>query len=348
MPRTANMAPNESRHPDPDAQGADVTVRTYEVSVGRGAYHRRIDAYLAARFPDYSRTFIKRLMARGAVAVDGRPVKPSYTPHAGDRIVISVPTLRAERIEPEDISLDILYEDDWILVVNKPPDMVVHPAKGHVGGTLVNAAAFHCSRLSGQGGPMRPGVVHRLDRDTSGVIILVKDESVHQEIARQFRARETRKEYVAICEGRFELDSDVIDVPIGPHAHVKEKMAVRPDVGKPARTVYEVVERLGEFTVVRCFPESGRTHQIRVHLRHLGHPIVCDSLYGRRDAIFLSELRGLEQQPAEEPLLERQALHARRLAIWHPVLKRRMRFEAAVPEDMMALVRALRAEEGRG
>lgn len=304
--------------------------------------HRRIDSYLASRFPDYSRTFIKKLMEQGAVTVGGVPVKPSYAPRPGDHVIARVPVLSGASVEPEDIALDILYEDDWIVVVNKPPDMVVHPAKGHQSGTLVNALAYHCEKLSSYSGELRSGIVHRLDRDTSGVILLVKDESVHQSIAQQFESRRVRKEYVAVCEGRVELDSNVIEAPIGPHARLAERMAVRFDVGREAKTVYEVVERLGEFTVVRCFPHTGRTHQIRVHLQHIGHPIVCDASYGRRDAIYPSDLTGEESQPFEEPILDRQALHARRLIIHHPVLGRELCFEAPMPADMMALIRALR------
>lgn len=324
-----------------------ITVKTFEFVVGRPPTRGRLDVYLASRFPDYSRTFIKRLIGEGAITVDGRTVKPAHPLQPGSRVTVRVPMMRGEGVEPENIALDIIYEDDWVLVVNKPADMVVHPAKGHYAGTLVNAAAYYCQRLSGRGGPLRPGVVHRLDRDTSGVILLVKDESVHEKIAQQFHARKTRKEYVAVCEGRIELDGDVVDAPIGRHMRAKEKMAVRHDQGKAARTVYEVVERLAGFCVVRCFPESGRTHQIRVHMQHIGHPIVCDSLYGVRDAIYPSDLSGAEHQPSEDPILERQALHARRLTIWHPALKREMSFEAKVPDDIMALVHALRSVAGQ-
>jgi 23S rRNA pseudouridine1911/1915/1917 synthase len=248
----------------------------------------------------------------------------------------------SETVSAEDIPLDIIYEDRWLLAVSKPPDLVVHPSKGHQRGTLINALLYHCQKLSSEGGPLRPGIVHRLDRDTSGVMVVVKDESVHQQIARQFHDRKVLKEYVAVCEGKIELDSDLIEAPLGPHLRDREKMAVRHDVGREASTTYEVVERLAGFSVVRCFPHSGRTHQIRVHLRHIGHPIVADALYGHRDAIYLSELTGEEPHPSEEPLLERQALHARRLTIYHPALRREMTFEVEVPEDMMRLVRALR------
>jgi 23S rRNA pseudouridine1911/1915/1917 synthase len=262
--------------------------------------------------------------------------------------VARIPLLLSERVEPEDIPLDIIYEDDWLIVVNKPSDMVVHPAKGHRTGTLVNAVAWHCRQLSLRGGELRAGIVHRLDRDTTGVILLIKDERVHERIARQFEHRQVKKQYIAICEGVPELDGDVIDAPIGPHPRQVERMAVRHDVGKAARTRYEVVERLAGFAVVRCFPETGRTHQIRVHLLHVGHPIVCDSAYGRRECIYPSDLTGGKSDPSQQPLLTRQALHARRLSLHHPALDRDICFEAPVPDDMMALIEALRAGKQGG
>jgi len=328
---------------EPSEDGLEINC--YEFTIKNTLPQKRLDSYLAARFPHFSRTFVKKLIAESAITVNGRTVKPSHSPARGDRVLCRIPTVPSETVSPEDIPLDIIYEDQWLLVVNKPPDLVVHPSKGHQRGTLINALLYHCQKLSSEGGPLRPGIVHRLDRDTSGVMVVVKDESVHQELARQFHDREVTKEYLAICEGRIELDSDLIDAPLGPHLRDKEKVAVRHDVGKKASTTYEVVERLGDFTIVRCFPHTGRTHQIRVHLQHIGHPIVADPLYGHRDAIYLSELTGTESRPSEEPLLERQALHARRLTIYHPALRKKMTFEVEVPADMMRLIRALRNRE---
>ena len=326
----------------------NIEIKSYEFAVRGPSAQARLDAYLVERLPDHSRTFIKKLIESGAVTVNGRPAKPSHSPRPGDAIVVRVPVFLTEPIEPEDIELNIIYEDDWIVVINKPADMVVHPSKGHQHGTLVNAVAYHCQQLSRYAGELRPGVVHRLDRDTSGVILMVKNDAVHEQMSEQFEQRRVKKEYLAICEGLLELDGDVIDAPIGEHVRKEEKRAVRHDIGREAQTAYEVVERLAGFSVVRCFPHSGRTHQIRVHLAHIGYPIVCDALYGRRDAIYLSDLTGAGRQPMEEPLLERQALHARRLAVWHPVLKQEMTFEAEVPEDLMRLVNALRDLQGRG
>ncbi|MFO7957927.1 MAG: RluA family pseudouridine synthase [Candidatus Brocadiia bacterium] len=321
-------------------------VNRYEFEVAGRNEGRRLDAYLAARFPEYSRTFIKALINEGAITVNGEPVKPAYSPSRGDRVVALVPTRKHEEVPPEDIPLDIIYEDRWIVVVNKPPDLVVHPSRGHQTGTLVNALVHHFEQLSEASGALRPGIVHRLDRDTSGVILIIKDESVHEEIARQFEERTTDKEYVAVCEGRFELDADEIDAPIGKHERRRERMAAEGNRAKSARTIYRVAERFGRFSIVRCFPHSGRTHQIRVHLKYVGHPIVADSLYGYRKAIYLSDITGGEHPPNEEPLLARQALHARRLTIHHPALEEDMTFEAPIAPDIMRLIEALREHGG--
>jgi len=327
---------------EPTEQG--IEVRRFEFTIS-GRDVRRLDAYLAGRFSEYSRTFIQALIKDKRVTVNGRPVKPSYAPNERDHVVVLVPVRHYEAVPPEDIPLDVVYEDQWLVVVNKPPDLVVHPAKGHQTGTLVNALVYRFQSLSGASGPLRPGIVHRLDRDTSGLILVIKDESVHEQVARQFEDRDVDKEYVAIAEGRIELDSDLVDAPIGPDPRDRQKMAIRQSGGKPARTVYEAVERFRRFTVVRCFPQTGRTHQIRLHLHYIGHPVVADVLYGRRDAIYLSDVLRRDRAPDEEPLLGRQALHARRLTIQHPVWGKEMTFEAPVPPDMMRLIEALREHD---
>lgn len=319
-----------------------IEIKRYEFDVHDRHAGKRLDAYMAARFPEYSRTFISALIRDGAVLVDGQAVKPSWCPKGGEHILARVPTRSHEELPAQDIPLDILYEDDSIVVVNKPPDLVVHPSKGHTTGTLVNALVYHFNELSDNFGSLRPGVVHRLDRDTSGAILVIKDNAVHEEIARQFEFREVEKEYVCIVEGRVQLDGDMIDAPIGHDPRDRQKMMVRRDDGKAARTVYKVVDRVGRFSVVRCFPRSGRTHQIRVHMQYIGHPIVCDALYGLRETIYLSDLTGDEHHPGQEPLLARQALHARRITIQHPDLGRRMTFEAPIAADMMRLVEALK------
>ena len=336
------MATDDTAEAFADPAGEEVEVKRFEFDVTGRHEGRRLDAYMAARFSEYSRTFVKALIQEGQITVNGAPVKPSHAPVRGDRIVALVPMRRHEEVPPEDIPLDILYEDDWIVVVNKPPDLVVHPSKGHQTGTLVNALVYHFQELSGVSGALRPGIVHRLDRDTTGAILVIKEDAVHEDIARQFEERRVKKEYIAVCEGRVELDSDLVDAPIGPDRHAREKMAIRPSVGKEARTIYEVVERLGDFCIVRCRILTGRTHQIRVHMRHIGYPLVADALYGQRDALYPSDLSGGEHRPDEEPLIARQALHARRLSIHHPVRDEMMTFEAPLPDDMMRLIEALR------
>jgi len=332
----------ETNSLDRPFQDGECEAKRYEFEiVGRNEGHR-LDAYLAARFPEHSRTFIKALISEGAITVNGQTVKPAYKPSSGDRVAALVPTRRHQEVPPQDIPVDVIYEDRWIVVVNKPPDLVVHPSRGHQTGTLVNALVHHFGQLSGASGALRPGIVHRLDRDTSGVILVIKDESIHEDIARQFEERTTQKEYVAVCEGRVELDADEIDAPIGKHQRRREMMAVEGRRAKRARTVYRVAERFRRFSIVRCFPHSGRTHQIRVHLKYIGHPVVADSLYGYRKAIYLSDITGGEHPPGEEPLLRRQGLHARRLTIRHPVLEEDMTFEAPIASDMIRLIEALR------
>lgn len=321
----------------------DVEIRCYEILVRRRIDGKRIDAYLASRFKEYSRNFIQKLIEAGGISINGSPVKRSCKVRHGDVIEARVPTLRAEVAEPENIPLDILYEDDWIIVLNKPADMVVHPSRGHSGGTLVNALSYHCQTLSGVNGPLRPGIVHRLDKDTTGVILAIKEASVHEEIARQFEFRTVRKEYIAVVEGRLALDGDLIDLPLGKHRSHPEKQAVRHGVGRSAQTVYKVVERLGHYTIVRCFPKTGRTHQIRVHMMAIGHPIAADFLYSSADVLYPSDVLGEKSSPEEEPLLTRQALHARSLTIDHPVTKERMTFEAPLAPDMQRFVDFMRA-----
>lgn len=303
---------------------------------------KRIDRYIASRLQDYSRTFIQGLINNGKIKVSGRVIKNSYEIKKGDLISIELPEIKADEIEPEAITLDVIYEDDHLLIINKPPDMVVHPARGHAKGTLVNAITYHCNQLSGVNGKLRPGIVHRLDRDTSGIIIVAKTDHAHKEIARQFEQREIKKEYIAVVGGEVAFDSDVIKLPIGRHYHSKKKEGVRYDIGKLSISRYEVVERYRGYTVLKVFPETGRTHQIRVHMRHIGYPIVADSLYGRKDSLFLSDLLGKDIHN-DKPLIERQALHASRIGFVHPVSNKFIEFIAELPEDMANLLAQLRA-----
>ena len=303
---------------------------------------RRIDRYLASRLPDYSRTFLQKLVKEGAVLVNGRTVKSSYDIQKGDFISVRVPVLEESKIVPEDIPIDIVYEDDYLMLINKPYDMVVHPAGGHPSGTLVNALAFHCQNLSQVNGPLKAGIVHRLDRDTSGIMLTIKSDAVHSHIAMQFEKRYVKKEYLAVVEGELMLDSDEISLPIARHKIDTQKMAVRHDIGKEAVSIYEVIERFRGYTLVKVMPKTGRTHQIRVHMRAIGHPVVADFMYSNQESCYLSDLLQKEREPGEVPIIERQALHAHRIEFFHPIQNKKMEFEVDMPEDISALVNALR------
>src|SRR3954452_3430677 len=224
---------------------------------------KRIDAYLASRYPDYSRSVIQKVIDARAVLINGQPAKASYKVRLDDLITVWLPELADDAPVPEDIPIPVVYEDDTFVVVDKPPGMVTHPAKGNWSGTLVNALQFHFDTLSTVAGENRPGIVHRLDRDTSGLLIVAKDDRVHKLLAAQFESRTIRKEYLAIVKGEPSRDSDYIEKPLGPHPTDREKIAIRlpEDGGKEAVTFYEVLERLGVYALVRCLPKTGRTHQ---------------------------------------------------------------------------------------
>lgn len=303
---------------------------------------QRFDAALAARFPQHSRGYLQRVIDAAGARVDGHQRKPSYRLRKGERVSV-VPLAPPREGHPsEDIPLDILYEDDWLVAVNKPPGMVVHPGKGHWSGTLTSALQHHFDQLSTLGGPTRPGIVHRLDRDTSGVILVAKTDPAHAVLAERFAERTVEKEYWAIVVGRMDRDADVIELPIGPHPYQREKMAIRRDHpdAREARTFYQVVERFPGFALVKAFPKTGRTHQIRVHLAAVGCPILCDRLYGGRARITLGELTG--DPDAEEVVLERQALHAARIKLRHPGGDESLEVSAGLPEDMERVLTILR------
>ncbi|MDX2038942.1 MAG: RluA family pseudouridine synthase [Isosphaeraceae bacterium] len=304
---------------------------------------RRIDAYLASRFSDFSRSVIQKIIDAEAVLVNGAPTKASYRVREGDVVSVRLPELSDTAFQAEDIPIPVVYEDDGFVIVDKPPNMVTHPARGHWSGTLVNALQFHFDELSSVAGENRPGIVHRLDRDTTGLLIVAKDDQSHRGLSIQFEARTIHKEYRAIVHGTPDRDRDYIDKPIGRHPTVREKMAVRHpgEGGKDAVTFYEVLERFQGYSYVRCLPQTGRTHQIRVHLLSIGHPIVADKAYTPRDRLSLGDLApGIES--AEEVLIERQALHAFSLELTHPTSNVAMTFEAPLPADMSRTLEALR------
>jgi 23S rRNA pseudouridine1911/1915/1917 synthase len=321
----------------PDELSTDPT----ELVVGAEHEGSRLDAFLAEQFPRYSRVRLRQVINAAAVLVDGKRTKAAYRLRAGQRISIVLPDLPIEAPQPENIPLDILHEDEHLVAVNKPPGMVVHPAKGHWSGTLTSALAYHFKSLSGVGGPMRPGIVHRLDRETSGVIVVAKTDQAHLGLAAQFEDRTTKKEYEAIVVGSPDRDRDTLEQPIGVHPYQREKMAIRANhaTTRSAKTFYEVTERFRGFAAVKVLPKTGRTHQIRVHLAHLGCPVLCDRLYGGRSQITMNELAGAGKA---DLLLDRQALHAHRLAVTHPISGEAIEFVAPLHDDMQTVLTVLR------
>ncbi len=305
----------------------------------------RLDVFLAQHFTDHSRVQLRRVITAGGVRIGDQGGKPSYRLLAGQTIQIVLPAMPEAGPKPEAIPIDVLYEDDWLALVNKPPGMVVHPARGHWSGTLTSALAHHFSSLSGAGGVTRPGIVHRLDRDTSGVILIAKNDTAHHRLAAQFAEREIEKQYLALVVGVPDRDRDLIDRPIGMHPHQRDKMAIRPldPDSRTAQSFYEVRERFKHFALVAIQPKTGRTHQIRVHLASIGHPVLCDAQYGGRDAISRGELLG--GKPDDDVVLNRQALHAERLSFSHPEDGRRVTVEAPLPADMLAVLGILRSTE---
>jgi 23S rRNA pseudouridine1911/1915/1917 synthase len=339
-----DLAPPASVGP---AGGAEA----FSLVVDESASGQRLDAFLAAAIKTISRARIRRAIDEGLATVDGRREKASYRVAAGERIEVQV-AAAVEAPQPEPIPLDVLYEDDSIAVVNKPPGMVVHPAKGHWAGTLAGALVHRFNeQLSGVGGQVRPGIVHRLDRDTSGVIVVAKTDAAHQSLAEQFHERDVKKEYLAIVAGRPDRDADRVNEPIGPHPTHREKMALRTDHpdARPAETFFEVVERFPGFALMRAHPKTGRTHQIRLHLAHIRCPVLCDKQYGSRSRITVGELRGITRAkrlapelPEDAVLLDRQALHAHRLSFAHPKSGELLTFEAPMPSDIERLLTYLR------
>jgi 23S rRNA pseudouridine1911/1915/1917 synthase len=286
---------------------------------------------------------LRRVINAAAVKVNGKRTKASYRLSAGERISIFLPDIPRTAPRAENIPLEVLYEDEWLIVINKPPGMVVHPAKGHWAGTLAGALQFRFNELSSVGGPTRPGIVHRLDRDTSGAILVAKTDQAHLKLSAQFESRTLEKEYFAIVVGRMDRDRDFIDQPIGVHPYQREKMAIRRDdpASRHAQSFYEVVERFDGFGSVRIMPKTGRTHQIRVHLASIGCPVLCDRQYGGRASIERGEIR---RQPDDHHVqLSRQALHALRLKLLHPGTGEPLEVEAPLPQDIVGTLEELRA-----
>jgi 23S rRNA pseudouridine1911/1915/1917 synthase len=297
----------------------------------------RLDTFLRSQFTALSRGAIQRLIEQGDIRVDGSPVKATHHPRAGEKIEIHWPAARPATAQPQELPLDILFEDEDLLVLNKPPDMVVHPSAGHEESTLVNALLHHCAgQLSGIGGVARPGIVHRLDKETSGCLVVAKNDATHLTLSAQFARRAVEKVYHAILCGTVKPEQGDIRAAIARHPTHRKRMAVTDGSGRDAWTSYRVLERLRETTLVEALLHTGRTHQVRVHFKHLGFPIVGDTTYGNRQNKRLAELTGYTAQ--------RQMLHAHKLAFQHPGTGKRMSFEAAWPEDFNGALAVLREQ----
>ncbi len=294
-----------------------------EFIVAEGEQGLRMDVFLPQKDPTLSRSQAKRLIEDGDAIVDGKPVRASHRLKPGEKVSLRKPPPVPSEIVPEAIPLHILYEDGAIIVVDKPAGMVVHPAAGNYSGTLVNALQYHCRNLSGIGGVMRPGIVHRLDKGTSGLMVAAKSDEAHRHLAEQFKRRQVSKHYTALVHGNLRENEGVADAPVGRHPVERKKMSTASRRGKAALTRWRVLERFGAFTLLEAKIETGRTHQIRVHLSALGHPEV-------------PALRAVLKK------LSRQALHARRLSFLHPVTGKEMSFESPLPEDMAEVIRFLR------
>jgi len=297
----------------------------------------RLDRSLATLHTTWSRSHARRLIDQGRVLVNGVPARPALTVKAGDAIEVDEPPPQPLDLVAEDIPLDVCYEDHHLLVINKPAGLVIHPAAGNPTGTLVNALLQHCDDLSGIGGAERPGIVHRLDKDTSGLLVVAKSESAHHGLSLAFRRRQVGKSYVAVCFGIPAHREGEVNAPIDRHPRERQRMAVV-QTGRPATTLYKTEEAFDGTAVVRCRLVTGRTHQIRVHMAHIGHALVGDSLYAGRQWRNLADPRHL----AACREFPRQALHAARLGFTHPVTGEEMTFESELPEDIQHLIGILR------
>ena len=306
------------------AEEGGVSESAISFTVERGG--ERLDKVIPAHAPDLSRAVVQRLIKAGQVTVNGRPSKPSYRAQEGDAIVVRVPAELPEPVVPEDIPLDVIYEDDALLVVNKPAGMVVHPALGHASGTLVNAVLAYCPEVADVGGLERAGIVHRLDKDTSGLILIARDEATRAALQRQFKRRQVAKIYLALVEGQIYPREGIIEAPVGRDKRQRKRMAVVRR-GREARTEYRAIEYFVDHTLLEVRPTTGRTHQVRVHLAWLGYPIVGDTVYGRR---------------RQRLLRNRHFLHAARLRFSHPTTGEEVQFKAPLPPKLAAVLKRLR------
>ena len=314
----------ELPEPAPEASAG-----SFSFAAGADAMGQRLDVYLTAQAAmGLSRSHLQRLIEDGRVQVNGKAEKARYRLQTGDRVQVEVPAPQPLAVHAEDLPLDVVYEDSDLLVVNKPRGMVVHPAAGNFTGTLVNALLHHCHDLSGINGVLRPGIVHRLDKDTTGLLVVAKNDAAHQSLAHQIKERQAHREYLAVVHGQPKAEAGTVNAPIGRHPVDRQRMAVEQRHGKHAMTHFQVRERYadpgrGPFALLTCRLETGRTHQIRVHMAYIGHPVACDTVYGSRRPAF--DVAG-------------QLLHARRLEFAHPRTGSHVDFEAPPPADFQAVL----------
>lgn len=297
-------------------------MKNYEFEVDEASGKKRLDVFLSENLPEFSRSRLKKLIDEKQVTVNEKSRPAGYKVRVKEKIEFQVPPLEPLDTASENIPLDIIYEDEHMLAVNKPAGMVVHPAPGHSSGTLVNALLHHCKDLSGIGGVERPGIVHRLDKETSGLVLVAKSEAAHKILVTQFKKREIKKEYLAFVKGNVKKDNGTIDSPVGRHKTQRKKMGTGGNHSRSACTHYEVMQRGKNWTYLKLHPETGRTHQIRVHLASIHHPVIGDKLYGGKN-------------PNSGILkMERQALHARHLELKHPISEVPLSLSANLPFDM--------------
>lgn len=311
---------------DPTQYSASSPIVVQTTSQQQG---RRLDVLLTELFPGLSRSHLQKLIADGMVTINGKTVKANYKTQAQDTITVIFPEVKPAVIVAEDIPLDIIYQDSEIIVINKERGMVVHPAAGNYRGTLVNALLEHCKDLSGINGEIRPGIVHRLDKDTSGVMVAAKNDRAHLHLAEQIKNRTASRKYLAIVHGNIAEEHGIINAPIGRHPSDRKKMAVIFSNSKQAITRFRVVERFGNFTLVECRLQTGRTHQIRVHMQYINHPVVGDPKYGPEKKQFA---------------IKGQALHSAELSLTHPITGDGMLFTAPVPADMVKILKQIKGK----
>lgn len=299
---------------------------TYIFEINEQDAGTRLDKFLAREIEDLTRSYIQKLLGEGMAKINGKEVKPSYKLQTGDKIELIEPDPVELTVEPENIPLDIYYEDEDVIVVNKPQGMVVHPADGNYSGTLVNALLYHCRDLSGINGVLRPGIVHRIDKDTSGLLVVAKNDASHLDLAGQLKEHSVTRRYLALVHGNLQVESGTIEAPIGRDPNNRQKMAVTDKNSKQAITHFKVKKRFGQYTLVECQLETGRTHQIRVHMAYIKHPVVGDPKYGGKTKKF--NLNG-------------QLLHAAVLGFKHPRTAEYLEFEAPLPKHFQAVLNKL-------